>query len=389
MTESTYYIKAKGLIDGSGSGVLDEPILKVSNGIISDIGIGKDNRPCDFPLYDFPFSYIIPGLIDSHVHLALGGDCHSSYSEYLEQSNRVLQFIGLRNIFLHFAQGVTTVRDCGGREDVILALKNILSKNTIGPSLLVSGRPITKKGGHLSCCMGEVTNTDDIRYLVQKLIEVDVDFIKVMASGGGGCRVYEPSFTAKEINLIVKEAHSMGKLVSTHCTCIEAIKNSIEAGVDIIEHAGFFDENGVHSFQKDIAKEIAQAGIYVCPTLGFRTPDGTAFEQYTPVKNLSLLLEYGVQVIGGSDSGSTDTYFGNIYREIYLMAKSGMKPLEVINAWTGLAAQAMRLSNIGLIKQGYTANLVLIGGNPAEDIEAFRRIHTVIYKGLLFPQGGI
>jgi len=386
---TSYCIRANLLIDGSDAPPRADPVIVIENGMIVRVECGGGASSGDLSAHEFPLACVLPGLVDAHVHLVLGGDSSFSYDEFATQSHRALRQTGLINCAAHLLSGVTAVRDCGGRDDVLHALRAEAGHPHM-PSLLFSGRPVTRKRGHLACYGGGVESLDEIREMVSGLISEGVDFIKVMASGGGEAgSPWEAAFSARELEVIVKDAHDAKRPVSAHCTCVESVENAVEAGVDVIDHAGFFAHGGVFAPSREVAGEIARRGIPVCPTASFGLPDGPVPADFKLKKNLTFLLESGVQVIGGSDAGSRGVHFGQVYREMEVMAASGMRPLEIIRAWTSRAAGVCGLKDAGLVKEGYRADLVLVAGDPTTNIKDIRQVQAVVKNGVFLPRGGV
>lgn len=393
MGGSAYCIRARLLIDGGDTAPIVDPVVVIQESKIDSVLSGWNKSPLGIPTYDFPLACMIPGLVDAHVHLALGGDSCFPYDRFATQPDYTLYQVSIKNREIHRLCGATTVRDCGGPLGVMRLLKN-RTMSIDQSDLLVSGPPITKKGGHLAFYGGGVESLDEISALTTRLISEDVDFIKVMVSGGGDAgSPWKASFDTLELEAIVKQAHLAGKQVSAHCTCVDAISNALEAGVDIIEHAGFYGQGGRFTPSRDLADQIVRTGIYVCPTASFGLPEELASFDFKSVRNLQFLLESGVSIIGGSDAGSRGVYFGQVYREMKVMVASGMCMKEVIGAWTSRAAIALGLEDVGFIRPGYKANLLLLAGDLTDRLgcgtTAIRQVQAVVNKGVILPMGGM
>jgi imidazolonepropionase-like amidohydrolase len=198
--DSLKVIRARRLIDGTSLEPIDYPIVVVKKNIIVDVGVEADIKlPTGGSLEEFNFQNgtILPGLIDSHVHLALG--TQGSYEEMMRESNGIHLMTGIINAKNALKAGITTVKEAGARDRVTLDLREGWRRSLIdAPRLLISGRSLTVPGGHFHFCNdNECKGVKEIRCRVKQLAKEEVDIIKIMASGGGtkGTKSSEPSFT--------------------------------------------------------------------------------------------------------------------------------------------------------------------------------------------------
>jgi imidazolonepropionase-like amidohydrolase len=407
--DSIKVLRAKRLIDGTGGEPLDYPVVVVKDWRILDVGEEGDIRlPRGESVEELSFmdGTILPGLIDSHLHIALG--TRGGYEAMMLESNGIHLITGVINAGNALAAGITTVKEAGARDTVALDLREGWRRGLIeAPRLLVSGRPLTVPGGHFHFCNdNQARGVEEVRARVRQFVEEDVDLIKIMASGGGteGTRNSEASFTEEEIRAAVEEAHRLGRTTMAHCEAYDSVGNAARAGVDVLEHCGFILHDGSRGFDEEAAKLMAEKGLHYNPTLqtGSQRRDAlrermvrgerlTGEEEQTlerldykimrKSENLIRMVEIGVQVVAGSDGIG----LGNstqVLRTMELMVEAGLTPMQAITSATGNGARALRMDHIfGTIRQGLEADILAVQGDPSEDITRLRSLLMVMQSG--------
>jgi len=344
---------------------------------------------------------ILPGLINMHVHLT-ADDKEDLMSDMLSKSDEqlLLQAVGTSRISLK--SGVTTVRDCGSRNNLVHWLRDAIDQGKLtGPRIISSGMPITMTGGHCFYLGVEVDGADEIRKAVRSLVKYGADFIKVMVTGGG-CTPHTdkkaPSFTDQELYAAVDEAHRNGRKVVAHAHGTRGIIQAVEAGIDTIEHCSFLTDKGMKA-ESDILELIKEREIIIVPTVsgGMRLVyDGSftvdSFDKFAkgPLvdhfhERFSLfkdLYKSGVTILAGNDSGTQGTPHDDFVSELEVMAELGMETKEVIDTATCKAAYALGLeSEIGTIEAGKKADLLVVEGDPLQDIRVLRSAYLVMVAG--------
>ena len=200
----------------------------------------------------------------------------SSYEDVIESdTDEIMLLRAAKNAMIHLKAGVTTLRENGARNKVTFNLREGAQRGYVtAPRLLLCGRPVTVTGGHFYWCNQQADGVEGVRAAVRELVKDGADHIKIMASGGGTAitDLRRPSYTVEELRAIVDEAHNMGKPTTAHCLATGSIVNALEAGVDMIEHAGFIEPDGSYKFDPHVAERIAKQGTYISPTVqtGFR-----------------------------------------------------------------------------------------------------------------------
>jgi imidazolonepropionase-like amidohydrolase len=353
---------------------------------------------------EYPGCTIMPGMIDTHVHLNLPGD-GTVLEEAMREAEGVLVATSAFAVAKALAAGITTVRDVGAFGSTAIHLRRALELgHGHGARVLACGQPITITGGHTWYFGGEADGEDELRRKVRHMAKLGADFIKVMASGGGTVNTisWRPSFSREELAAIADEAHRLGRKIAAHCLCAEATDYAIDAGVDQIEHAGFIvDANGNQSYDPAVADRLARSRIPVTSTLAVggsivntlsakaeRTPAEDAFlERWRKTHAVNLmqfrkLREAGVEFVAGTDAGWRFTRIDGMPLEISLMHEGGMSPMEAIVAATGNAARVIGIGDkVGTLRKGLAADVIVVGGNPLDNLDALRDVRLIMQDG--------
>lgn len=418
MSESVV-LHARAAYPGIGRPVIEQATLVVVDGVIQAIGPrGEFGVPDGAKVYDFSDQYLLPGLIDTHVHLTMPGDGQAADQFVQVRNDMELLLAAERNAERSLAAGVTTLRDVGSRGRTVMLLRDAIARGeAIGPRLVVSGPPITITGGHCHYMGGEADGVDGVRQMARSIIKSGADLVKVMGSGGGTPNVNHghPSFSVAEMAAAAEEAHRFGRRITVHATCSEAIEICLEAGVDMLEHAAMWttgSHNRVHQYRTDLAERIVAQGVWVCPTLQAsygvikqlrqRQEQGTftAEERAQLDRRLGLfentmdvfrrMWELGVRQVAGTDAGWDINPFGEEYvTGLELAAQGGMPTWAVIEHATSLAAEAIGLGGkVGALQAGELADLLLVPGDPAVDLQVLRRPSAVFKEGRLVARNG-
>jgi imidazolonepropionase-like amidohydrolase len=428
-------LRAASLIDGTGCQPLSNPVIVVEGGRITSILSGKDtNGPTgpDVRTLDFPGKTILPGMVDGHVHLVFDPalkDRERIRARVLEESKIELALRALRNAQSALRAGVTTLRDCGDREFVTLEVRDAIASGlAVGPRLLVSGPPITTTGGHLHYMGYQADSPDEMRRAARTLIREGVDFLKIMATGGMMTRGTNPStaqYTVEEIKAAVDEAHRVGRRVVAHAHGTPGIRNAVQAGVDTIAHCKWQPEVSGRDYEPRLRKELSQGahwwkpaardqplavikemierGINVDLTFsGVRRAliphEGIHAEKQEACRaqlrdlhyHYRVVKEAGVKVSISSDAGPGGTTFEDFALSPVGVVEAGvMTPMEAIVAVTRLPAEAIGLEDdVGTVEPGKCADLIVVDGNPLENLRNLGRVAFVMLAGQAVVSGG-
>lgn len=398
-------IKAARLIDGTGAAPLENPTLVIAGGKIESVITGElPSDLADAELHEFDGATILPGLIDTHVHLNLPGD-GTLLEEAVRESEGVLVATSALATGKALKAGITTLRDLGAKGRTAIDVRRALQLgHGDGARVVACGQAITVTGGHVWYLGGEADGVDGVRRKVREMVKLGADFIKVMASGGGtvGTQSWNPSFSQDELDALVDEAHRFDRKATAHCLCARSIEMAIDAGFDQLEHAGFIaDRTGRQIYEPAVAEKLAKSGIPVTGTLAvggavLRELRGGASLSETEAAFLARweksaaqnldqfrkLREAGVSFVAGTDAGWRFTRFDDLPLEMSLMQEGGMSAMETIVSATGYAAEVIDIAHeTGSLKPGLAADILVVDGDPLADLAALGNVRLVMQAG--------
>lgn len=359
--------------------------------------VGVEPAVIDLPdgtiLIDHPDATILPGLIDSHVHLC--ADSIDGALDRLETCDdaRLTEVIeaGLRR---QLAAGVTTVRDLGDRRFAVVDWRAAHGTRSL-PTIVAAGPPITSVRGHCWNMGGETAGPADLRAAVHERVERGADVIKVMASGGmwtPGTDVTATQFSDDELRVVVGEVHAAGLPVTAHAHARAAVEQAVLAWVDGIEHCSCVTASGLDA-SAELVDRIAAQNIAVCPTLGIdpnlapppRVVELLARLGLTRDDLLAQVARFhasGVLLVGGSDAGISTGKPHGILAEALVEAAGCMPAAAALAGATSIAARTCGLDDTkGRLRPGYDADLVVVDGDPLADMTDIRRVRQVVLAG--------
>ena len=384
------------LSDGTGRDPLPHAALHVRDGRIAWVGALSDLPASVRPAvqHDLTGRTMIPGLIDAHVHVSWNGREAVSQLIHRSRDQLLLEAVGtVRDIL---ASGTTTVRDVGGHDYFEMALRWAIDSGRLpGPRMRTSGKIITMTGGHGHYIACEADGPDELRKAARAQIKAGADTIKLMATGGistPGQDVEACQFTLEEMAAAVGAAHAMGRTAAAHCHGAAGIKNAVLAGMDSIEHGSYLDEEAA-----DLMVERGTALVFTLkvarPEAKGLSPEARAEAErlQAPLTRLrarvresvALAREKGLFIGAGSDGGGNplSPHRFSMANELAELVDHGFTPLEAITVITQNNARILRWdTELGTLEPGKWADLVVLRGNPLDDITQVRTIETV-YKG--------
>ena len=385
--------------------VQDGRIAGIRDGYSDGAAVGAG--PADHVrVVDLHAKYVLPGLIDCHVHLTGPESSRDAQLEGVTQTDESGLADGVLHAARTLAAGFTTVRDAGGALQAVLALRDGIANGRInGPRMIVAGEPLSSTGGHadqngyrpdvfahpgLGICDG----ADECRRAVRYEVKYRVDLIKIMATGGvldDSAAGTDQQFTDDELRAIVQTAHSLGRKVAAHAHGLRGIRAAVLAGVDSIEHGTYLDD--------DTARLMHDRGTYLVPTLmaGHQVAEKARIDGYFPpaVRAKALAVgaimgphlrrarAAGVRVAFGTDSAVSP--HGLNAQEFGLMVQNGLSPVEAIEAATVNAADLLGVrQETGSIEPGKSADIVATDGDPTQDVTRLEHVTFVMKQGAIY-----
>jgi imidazolonepropionase-like amidohydrolase len=383
-------LRAAWLFDGTSATLAQNPTIVLDGGTITAVGTSIP-APEGATVIDLAGATLLPGLVDSHVHLSF--DASGDPIGHLAGRDDAAAVVAMATAARHAARGgVTTVRDLGDRGYLSLGLRDAAVSDPSLPTIVAAGPPITTPGGHCHFLGSEATGVAAVRAAVAEHAERGVDVIKIMASGGNftpGSRPDLPQFGPDELRAVVEEAHRHGLPITAHAHGTQPIVDAVAAGVDGLEHATFMTVDGVDQIPEDLlttfAAQTVTLGITlaIAPAPGVVPPSAMATRLPELLANIRRLHQAGASMIPCSDAGLSPLKPHDALRwAIAQITRIGMTPVEALRASTSRAAAACGLGHRkGRLAAGYDADILAIDGNPLEDPDAIHRIRAVYVRG--------
>ena len=398
-------LRVGALVDGTGAPAQSDQAILVEDGRIVDVGPdARVARPEHARQLDYPGATALPGLIDAHVHLVIPRSHGSMLDDMLALTDDELVVLGAASAERFLRAGVTTIFDCGARGDTAFRIRDAVNRGLVlGPRTLVSGRPITRTGGHCWWWGGEADGVDDVRAAVIKLLDEEgADGIKMMATGGYMTTTTNPSDSAypREVfEAAIEEARKRGRYITAHAHGVEGMRLASEAGIDCLQHASMIGAERNWQFSEEVARGMAARGTRAAMTMaqGIRVArekgeviDWRRAQRGDPLTpamwmaDARALADAGVDLVIGTDMTSvTDTDHGEeTILEIEAFVEIGFTPLEAIRAATSLAATNLKIEGVtGRLAPGLAADILVVGGRPDRDIHDLRNGRLVLREG--------
>ena len=407
-------VQAGTLLDRPGRAPRGPSTLVIRDGRIVEVRdgfVGADTAGVPgAEVIDLRDRYVLPGLIDSHVHLTSDTGGVLSQLEEVQLNPPAKAYNALVNAHKTLAAGFTTVRNLGDRDGVTLALRDAVRDGKVqGPNIVDAGTSISTTSGHMDPALGfrddlheaidRYGNTcdgvDDCRRAVRLQVGRGVDVIKIATTGGVNSRIgagIGQQMFQDEANAIVETARLYGKKVAVHAHGQDGVKVALNAGVASVEHGTVLDEECLALFLK--------TGAYYVPTLstvnGYLERLAADPNAYSPGvrakidwrikvtgESLRKAVPRGVRIAFGTDAGVSK--HGRNADEFELMVKYGMMPAQALQAATVNAADLLGVSaDVGTLEPGKRADLIAVDGNPLEDVTVLKQVSFVMKDGAVF-----
>ena len=401
-------IHAGKVIDGVSETVIENVTIRIKGSRIQNIESGFTDPDKNDTLIDLKDQTVLPGLIDTHVHLT---------GEYNENS-RLKRFISNEADYAldsalyakkTLEAGFTVVRNLGDTYNVTIALNKAIKSNKVpGPIIFTAGKTLSSTGGHgdptngwAKIIMGDpgpnegiVNGVEDARKAVRQRYKDGADWIKITATGGVLSVAKDgenPQFTDDELTAIVETAEDYGMRVAAHAHGSEGMKRAVLAGVASVEHGTYMN--------REIMDLMIDRGTYYVPTLlasdwvaEKAEIDGFFPELVRPkaaaigpvaLGTFTDAYSYGVPIVFGTDTGVSA--HGDNAQEFALMVQGGMPEMEAIQSATSVAARFLGIENThGSIEVGKQADIISVAKDPLRDISSLESVNFVMKAGLIY-----
>ena len=400
------YIHAGRLLDRPGRPARGPSTLIVRGTQVVAVRDGLIPAPAGARLIDLSTRFVLPGLIDSHVHLRTDRAGNEGLLAGFTDSDPLAAFEAADNGMKTLRAGFTTVRNLGDSGGVTLALRDAIERGWVqGPRIIDAADSISTTSGHMDSRLslregiGEVVGhenvcdgVEDCRRAVRRQIGRGADVIKIATTGGVNSRIgagLGKQMFDDEAKAIVETAHLAGKKVAAHAHGADGIAVALRAGVDSIEHGTLLDDESLRLFKS--------TGAYYVPTLstvnGYLERIARDPNAYPPAvrlkidyrisitgKALERAVPAGVKIAFGTDAGVSK--HGRNADEFVLMVKHGMTPMQAIvaatvNASTLLGVDAL----VGTLEPGKRADVIAVTGDPLTDVTVLQRVGFVMRDG--------
>jgi imidazolonepropionase-like amidohydrolase len=401
----TMYLRCGSLFDGKSEQIKRNVVIAVAGEKIGEVGA---NVPAGAEIVDLSKETCLPGLIDTHTHVLLQGDITADdYAvQLLKESTEYRTILATVNAKRALDYGFTTIRDLetegAGYADV--DVKKAIENGVIpGPRMIVATRALDVTGAYplqgyapnvpVPHGLQLVDGPDEARKAVREQISYGADWIKVYSDRSYRLRddgVLDdiPTFTLDELKAIVDEAHRERHKVASHAVALNGVHNSVEAGVDSIEHGDYIAPEDL--------KTMAARGTWYVPTIyvGEYVAAGRAAEG-APVwlKMLHVhedtfhrAMKAGVKIAFGTDVGGF-AWTINPAKEFAYMVKWGMTPVQAIQSATARASELLDMQDkIGTVETGKFADIVAVPGDPLADVSLLEKVDFVMKGGVVYKE---
>ncbi len=403
-TQTAVYLKCGSLLDGKSDQPKENVVIAIEGEKIREVG--SSTPPSSAQIVDLSRETCLPGLIDTHTHVLLQGDITAADYDFqlLKESPEYRTIVATVNARRALEYGFTSIRDLetegAGYADV--DIKKAIQNGIIpGPRMQVATRAMDVTGAYplqgyapniqVPHGVQVVDGVEDGRKAVREQISHGADWIKVYSDRSyfvrpDGVLDDIPTFTMDELRAIVDEAHRERHKVASHAMALHGVHNSVEAGVDTVEHGNYIADEDL--------KTMASHGIWYVPTIfvGEYVAQGRAAAG-SPVwvKMLQIhedtfrrAMKAGVKIAFGTDAGGFD-WKVNPASEFAYMVKWGMTPAQAIRAATSSAASLLDMQDkVGSIEAGKLADIVAVPGDPLQDVTVLEHVNFVMKGGVVY-----
>ena len=378
------------ILDSKSDHIIEKGFIEINNGLISKIGNASEltSNPDGFQILDLEEHTILPGLMNSHAHLAWDGT-HDLAQQSLDDSVEISAYKSCANMIKSLRAGITLVRDLGMNKSNIFAKQAIEQGIFPGPRLKICGEAIVQTAGHTYWCCREASGSDEMRKAVREQVGSGADLIKIMACHD------TLEFTDSELEAVIDESHRNGLYITAHATYNDAIERVVDFGIDCIEHGGPMTEKTI--------EKIAKKNIPICTTFSpvvmqskpeiareYLIPEWKIKERQKLVSDKSRFeslikaSKAGIDIVFGTDAGSPVVPHDAIVPEMKFMVDMGLvkNNIQAIQSATIKAAKLNKIDDkIGSLEIGKEADFIIVNGKPDQNLDDLEKVEQVFING--------
>lgn len=400
MSASQQTLFIGGLVfDGLGKTLAGHGVL-VQDGRIARVAPAAEFEGYAGRKVDTAGMTLMPSLADCHVHLVYTGGPDPN-AQMNKQGPAQITLTALENAQASLRGGVTALRDCGGKDYLEFGVRDAIARGVFpGPAIRASGRIICMTGGHGNRIGRVADGCEEVVKAVREQVHAGCDLVKIMATGGvmtPGVSPMDAHYSFAEMKAGVHEAKRFRKSTASHAQGTEGILNAVRAGIDSIEHGIFMDE--------ECLREMLEARTYLVPTIAavrnivanadngipaYAVEKARAVEQRHR-ESIQMYYKAGGRIAMGTDAGTPFNLHGENAMELAYMVEFGMTPVDALVAGTSRGHDLMGMDGHGAIQDGNAADLLLVQGDPTEDImkAADKRFHVAVLQGGVVQAGAL
>jgi imidazolonepropionase-like amidohydrolase len=391
---TTHTITAARLWDGTGTAAIVPPMLRIDDGKVAAVG-----GPPAGAVRDFPGCTILPGLIDTHVHLIFNAaPTHAEVvAQVTRETDEQLVERALANAAAALRVGITTVRDCGGKGRLVQAARDRLRRgDAVGADVLSCGGPITTRTGHCWWLGHIAEGEDEAGRLAERMLADDADFLKIMLTGGNMTPSSDPfaaQYTPAAATRVADVGRAAGKHTAAHVLSLAGMPAAVAARVRTVEHCNWRHTLERHEFVPEIARRLRDQEQFVGFTMsGFvrraLVPELRTMH-FPQLSNLDerfecerRTIDAGVPFTIHSDAGVGLTPIDALAMGVRCAAiELRLTPAEALAAVTRTAAVAIGLTDRGTLTPGQRADLLIVEGDPLSDLSCLEKVRAVMQRG--------
>ncbi len=370
-----------------GSEVIERGFVEMDGALILAVGTIADLGNRAVEAIDTGGT-LLPGLFNNHAHLAWDG-IHDLARQSLDDSPEISAYKSAGNMLISLRSGVTTVRDLGMNKSNIAAKQAVEQGIFPGPRMLITGESIIQTGGHTYWCCREASGSDEMRRAVREQVRAGADLIKIMACHD------TLEMTDVELAAVIDEAHRNGLPITAHATSNDSIRRVAEFGIDSIEHGGSMTDDTIQMLLDKhipIITTFAPLVMQSQPEIArqFNIPEWKIAERQLAVSDTSRYAglvkaaRAGVVIAFGTDAGSPVVGHHVIAAEMQFMVKVGVvgDNYGALRSATNVAAKLNMLDQkLGTLEAGKLADVIVLAGNPLEDLDALNTVQMTLLAG--------